>query len=90
MLECNISYKANKYFGSDYMSRKFFRLYLVKEKTGYCAYLNCNNCLSFSSWDQGQIGIKFGTKHVIYQKFASFSKKRGIYVNRFENVFFDM
>ena len=25
-----------------------------------------------SPWDQGQIGIKLGTKHVTYQKFATF------------------
>ena len=27
MLECSIFYKANWYFGSDYMARKLFRLY---------------------------------------------------------------
>ena len=37
MLECNISYIANWYFGSDYMTRKLFRLYSGKEKTAYCA-----------------------------------------------------
>ena len=37
MLECNISYIANWYFGSDYIARKLFRLYSGKEKTAYCA-----------------------------------------------------
>ena len=42
MLECNISYIANWYFVSDYMSiasneLKIFRFYSVKEKAAYCA-----------------------------------------------------
>ena len=140
MLECNISYIANWYFGSDYMAikknnfmapfcgwgsttskleplrggsllfttkfpeipcahfidlgrtkgwvkfgatmwfwpqdpwignpvplcyRKLFRLYSGKKKC-IVKYLNYNNYVSFSSWDHGQIGIKSGTKHVIY------------------------
>ena len=32
----------------------------------------CLRNISNSSWDRGQIGIKIGTKHVIYQKLASF------------------
>ena len=32
LLENNISYIANLYFGSDYMTRKLFRLYSGKEK----------------------------------------------------------
>ena len=32
MLESNILYIANWYFGSDYMTRKLFRLYSGKEK----------------------------------------------------------
>ena len=37
LLESNISHIANLYFGSDYMTRKLFRLYSGKEKTAYCA-----------------------------------------------------
>ena len=37
MLECNISYITNWYFGSDYMARKLFRLYSGKENPAYCA-----------------------------------------------------
>ena len=37
MLECNVLYTANWYFGWDYMTRKLFRLYSGKEKTAYCA-----------------------------------------------------
>ena len=37
MLECNISYIANWYFGADYMTRKLFRLHSGKEKTAYFA-----------------------------------------------------
>ena len=39
MLKSNISYIANWYFGSDYMTRKLARLYSGKEKTAYCAIL---------------------------------------------------
>ena len=65
MLECDISHIANWYFGSDYMARKLFRLYSGKELL-IGQYLNHSNCVSFSSWDQGQIGIKLRTKHVVY------------------------
>ena len=37
MLECNVSYIANWYFGSNYMARKLFRLYSGKETSAYCA-----------------------------------------------------
>ena len=37
MLESNISYIANWYFGSDFMTRKWFRLNSGKEKTAYYA-----------------------------------------------------
>ena len=66
MLECNVSYIANWYFGSDYMARKLSRLYSGKKKLRIVQYLNYSNCDSFSSWDQGQIGIKLETKLVIY------------------------
>ena len=33
MLESNILYIANWYFGSEYMTRKLFRLYSGNEKT---------------------------------------------------------
>ena len=53
-------------------------------------YLNYGNYVAFSSWDQGHIGIKFETKHVIYLKLASFKYEKDIYVNRLESVFYDM
>ena len=37
MLECNVSYIASGYFGSDYVARNLFRLYSGKEKAAYCA-----------------------------------------------------
>ena len=39
----------------------------------FLQYLNYSNYVSFSPWDQGQIGIKLGAKHVIYLKLASFT-----------------
>ena len=36
-------------------------------------YLNYSNYVSFSSWDEDQIGIKFRAKHFIYYKLASFT-----------------
>ena len=33
MLECNILYTANWYFGSDHIARKLLRLYSGKEKS---------------------------------------------------------
>ena len=35
---------------------------------------------TFSSWDQGQIGIELRTKYVIYQKLANFLQKKYIYM----------
>ena len=66
MLECNISYIANWYFGSDYMERKLFSCTQEKKKLRIVQHLNYSSCVSFRSWDQGQIGIKLETKHVIY------------------------
>ena len=73
MLECTISHKVNWYFGSDYMSiakkllENLFKLYSEKEKKlGIVHYLNYSNFVAFSSWNQGQIGIKMETKHVVY------------------------
>ena len=43
-----------------------------------------------SPWDQGQTGIKLGTKHVIYQTLATFMEKENIYVNRLESFIFSM
>ena len=37
-----------------------------KKKLRIVQYLNYSTCASFSSWDQVQIGIKLGAKHVIY------------------------
>ena len=70
MLVCNISYITNWYFSSDYMTigsnalRKFIRIVLRKRKKCVVQYLNYGNYVSFRWWDQGQIGIKLGTKHV--------------------------
>ena len=61
-----------------------------KKKLRVVQYLNYGNYVAFSSWDQGHIGIKFETKHVIYLKLASFTYKKDIYVNRLESVFYDM
>ena len=37
-----------------------------------CLLINKNMSLFINSvWDQGQIGIKLGTKHVIYQQVTS-------------------
>ena len=44
----------------------------------------------FSPWDLGQISIKLGTKHVIYQKLTTFLQKEGIYLDRLESVIFSM
>ena len=55
-----------------------------------CEYLNYGNYVSFSWWDQGQIGIKLGTKHVTYLKLESFTQNKDVYVSRLESVFYDM
>ena len=57
MLQSNILYIASWYFGSDYMTRKLFRLYSGKEKPAYVQYLNYSNCFiqlmgSGSNWYQ--------------------------------------
>ena len=41
--------------------------------------------LSCSPWDWDQIGIKVGTKHVIYEKFANLLQKKDNYVNRLKS-----
>ena len=46
---------------------------LAKKKLRFVQYSNYSNYVSFSSSDQGQIGIKLGAKHVIYLKLASFT-----------------
>ena len=44
-----------------------FKLYSEKEKKlGIVQYLNYSNFVAISSWNQGQIGIKMETKHVVY------------------------
>ena len=42
-----------------------------------------------SPWDRGQIDIKLGSEHVIYQNLADFMLKKDIHVNRFENEITD-
>ena len=44
----------------------------------------------YISWDRDQIGIKMGTKHIIYQKLANVMYKIDIYVNRLEIFIFGM
>ena len=53
-------------------------------------YLNCGDYASFSPWDRDQIGIKLGTKHVVYLKLGSFTSNKDVYVNMLQSVFFDM
>ena len=38
----------------------------------------------------GQIDVKFRTKHVIYQKLATFMLKKDNYINRFGGAIFVM
>ena len=38
----------------------------------------------------GQIGMKLGVKHFVYQKLVNFTEKMGIYVNRLSSVIFVM
>ena len=70
--------------------RKLFILYSGKWKLCIVQYLNCSNYVSFSQWNRDQIGIKLGTKYVVYSKLASFTSDKDVYVNRLESVFFDM
>ena len=70
--------------------QKVIQIVLGKKKLLVVQHLNYGNYVSFSSWDQSQIGIKSETKHVIYLKLASFTYKKDIYVNRLESVFYDM
>ena len=50
-----------------------------------CTYPNIMKILN-CPWDWGQIGMKLGTKHVIYQKLVKCMQKMDIYVNRLESV----
>ena len=70
--------------------QKVIQVVLRKRKNCVVQYLNYGNYVSFSWWDQGQIGTKLGTKHVTYLKLASFTQNKDVYVNRLENVFYDM
>ena len=70
--------------------RMLFRLHSGKWKLVIVQYLNCSNHVSFSRWDRDEIGIKLGTKHVVYLKLGSFTSNKDVYVNRLESVFFDM
>ena len=72
------------------MLQKVIQIVLRKRKHCAAQYLNYGNYVSFSWWDQGQIGIKLGTKHVTYLKLASFTKKNNVYVNKLESVFHDL
>ena len=70
--------------------QKSIQIVFRKIKTVIVQYLNCSNYVSFSPWDWDQIGIKLGTKHVVYLKLGSFTSNKDVYVNRLESVFFDM
>ena len=75
MLECNISYIANWWFSSEYMAiaqatESYSDCTQEMKKLRVVQYLNSGNYVSFSSWDQDQIGIKLWTNHVIYLKLA--------------------
>ena len=77
MLECNISYIASCYFGTDYIARKLFRLYSRKEKLRIVQYLNYSNCVSFSSWDQVQI-LSNWEESRLYTKILQVLHRKGI------------
>ena len=70
--------------------QKVIQIVLRKRKNCAVQYLNYGNYVSFSWWDQGQIGIKLGTKHVTYLKLESFTQNKDVYVSRLESVFYDM
>ena len=53
--------------------QKVIQTVLRKRKKCLVQYLNYHNYVSFCWWDQGQVGIKLGTKHVTYLKPASFT-----------------
>ena len=63
--------------------RKLFSLYSGNLKVHIVQYLNCSNYASFSPWDRGKIGIKLGTKHIVYLKLASFTSNKDVHVNRY-------
>ena len=90
MLECSISHIANWYFGSDCTTESYSDCTQEKKKLCVVQYLNYGNYVSFSWWDQSQIGIKLGAKHVTYLKLASFIYKKDVYINRLDSVFYDM
>ena len=46
--------------------------------------------IKYSPWDRDQIGIKFGTDYIIYQKLENFMDKKDIHVNRIESGIFGM
>ena len=70
--------------------QKVIQIVLRKSKNCAVQYLNYGNHVSFSWWNQGQIGIKLGTKHVTYLKLESFTQNKDVYVSRLESVFYDM
>ena len=62
--------------------RKLLRLYSGKWKLHIVQHLNCSDYVSFSPWYWDQIGMKLGTKHVLYLKLGSFTSNKDVYVNR--------
>ena len=63
-------------------------IFQIKQKKNKTKKKNRNLIVFNSPWDQSQIGIKLGAKRVIYQKLATFLRKKGISVNRLESVIF--
>ena len=53
--------------------QKVMQTVLRKRKDCVVQYLDYGSYVSFSWWDQGQIGLKLGTKHVTYLNSASFT-----------------
>ena len=67
MLECDIAYIANWYIGQticQFQVMHYRMLYCAQENETLriMQYLNYSNYVSFSSWDQDQIGVKLYTK----------------------------
>ena len=53
--------------------QKVMQTVLRKSKDCVVQYLDYGNYVSFSWRDQGQVGIKLGTKHFTYLNSASFT-----------------
>ena len=76
MLECNISYIANWYFGSDYIARKLFKLYSRKEKLPIVQYINYSNCVSIA-WIRVKL-VSNWKESMLYTKSLQVLHRKGI------------